>query len=56
MEKFKAIINEILQKEVEIEAENEADALFKTEQAYYREDIVLGPQDFVDINCEVVWE
>ena len=52
--KYKVEITEYLQKTIEVEADNEIDALEKVELDYYDEKIVLSADDFIDKEIKVL--
>ncbi len=54
--KYKVEITEYLQKTIEVEADNEDDALEKVESAYYNEEIVLSADDFTGKEMKVLKE
>lgn len=54
--KFVVEVTETLQRQVEIEAENEQEALQKAKDLYRDEEIVLGWQDFVENDFQVIEE
>ena len=49
---FKTEITEILQRTIEVEAENEGEALRKVKEMYKNEEIVLDSSDFVGVGFE----
>ena len=49
---FYISITETLNRIVEVQAENESEAIQKVSDAYYAEDIVLDSEDFVDTEFE----
>ena len=49
---FKTEITETLQRTIEVEAENEGDALRKVKEMYKNEEIVLDSSDFVGVGFE----
>lgn len=54
MKKYSLVVTETLQRTVEIEANDEQEALEKLEEMYYSENIVLDYQDFKGVefsNC-----
>lgn len=51
--KYKVIVKETLKREVEVEAEDEADAIYQVEDMYRHEDIVLGAEDFAYTNIKL---
>ncbi|MDN3399061.1 DpnD/PcfM family protein [Psychrobacter sp. APC 3426] len=51
---FKIEIVETLSNLVEISAENEQEALLKAQDMYRSEEIVLYPDDCIDINFNIV--
>lgn len=53
MNKYKVEITEYLQKIIEVEAENEMDALAKIEADYKSQKIILDADDFIDKNIEI---
>lgn len=56
MAKFKVIIREVLEKVVEVEAENEVSASAQVQKKYCKEEIVLTADDFSYSKFEVVKE
>lgn len=53
MTTFTVIITETLQKEVEIEAENEDQAIDAVREQYFNEKIVLDSSDYVDAEFNI---
>ena len=49
---FKTEITETLQRTIEVEVENEGDALRKVKEMYKNEEIVLDSSDFVGVEFE----
>ena len=54
MGKYKVEITEYLQRTIEVEADNESDALDKVEADYCSEKIVLSADDFTDKEIKVL--
>ena len=52
--KFTVEVTETLQRQVEIEAENEQEALQKVKELYRDEEIVLGWQDFIENDFQII--
>jgi hypothetical protein len=50
MQKFKITIEEVLAKEVEVEAKNVSDAIDIVKKQYRNGDVVLSADDFVDVD------
>ena len=46
--KFNVTITEILEKTIEIEAENEANAIEVAKDKYYKEEVILTADDYAD--------
>lgn len=53
MKKYKVEITETLQKVVEVEAENERDAILKTKEMYHNEEIVLDDTCYMDTEIDI---
>lgn len=51
---FKIKVEEILRRDVEVEAENADEALDKVHTMYTEEEIVLDYNDFTDVKIELV--
>ena len=51
---FKVEITETLQRTVEIKAESEQSAIEKVKDMYRNEDIVLGYEDFIENDFQIV--
>lgn len=56
MQKFVVEITETLQRCVEVEAENENEAIIAVKRKYRKEEIVLYPEDFVDVEFDILPE
>jgi len=54
MKKYNVEIEEILNRIVEIEAENEDEAYMKVKNMYRKCEIVLTAEDFVDVDISVL--
>lgn len=54
MNKYKVEITETLQKTIEVEADNTEDAIRKVMKMYKNEEIILGDNDFVDLDFKNV--
>lgn len=54
--KYKVEITETLQHQIDVEAENELEALEKVEDMYRSCDIVLDSEDFVDCSFKLINE
>lgn len=54
MKAYKIEITETLQQTIEVEAEDENDALENIKSQYNDGDIVLDSDDFIDVEIEVV--
>ena len=54
MNQYKVEITEILQKIIEIKAENKEDALHKAMKMYKNEEVILDNNDFIDVNFKNV--
>ena len=52
--KFTVEVTETLQRQVEIEAENEQEALQKAKELYRDEEIILGWQDFIENDFQII--
>ena len=52
-QKFQIEIVETLSNIVEVNAEDEQDALMKAQEMYRNEDIVLHPDDFIDTKFNI---
>ena len=52
---FKTEITETLQRTIEVEADNEGDALRKVKEMYKNEEIVLDSSDFVGVEIKKIW-
>lgn len=52
--KFTVEVTETLQRQVEIEAESEQEALQKVKELYRNEEIVLGWQDFIENDFQII--
>ena len=53
MQKYQVEINETLSRIIEIEAENENDAVSKIKDLYRKEEIVLDSNDYLDTEIEI---
>ena len=53
-QKFQIEIVETLSNIVEVNAEDEQDALMKAQEMYRNEDIVLYPDDFIDTKFNII--
>ena len=53
-QKFQIEIVETLSNIVEVNAEDEQDALMKAQEMYRNEDIVLHPDDFIDTKFNII--
>ena len=47
-------ITETLQKQVEVEAQNESEAIRIIKEKYKNEDIILTEQDFIDYEIDII--
>ena len=56
MQKYQVEINETLSRIVEIEAENESDAISKIKDLYRQEKIVLDSEDYLDTEIKIYKE
>ena len=56
MQKYQVEINETLSRVVEIEAENESDAISKIKDLYRQEKIVLDSEDYLDTEIKIYEE
>lgn len=56
MQKYQVEINETLSRVVEIEAENESDAISKIKDLYRQEKIVLDSDDYLDTEIKIYEE
>ena len=54
MPKYKVEITEYLQRTIEIDADNENDAIAKVSNMYHNEEIVLSADDFTDKEIKVL--
>lgn len=54
MNQYKVEITEILQKIIEIKAENKEDASHKAMKMYKNEEVILDNNDFIDVNFKNV--
>jgi len=54
MNKYKVEIEEILNRIVEVEAENEDEAYMKVKDMYKKCEVVLTAEDFVDVEISVL--
>lgn len=54
MKKYKVEIEEILNRIVEVDAENEDEAYMKVKEMYKNCEIVLMAEDFVDVEISVL--
>ena len=54
MDKYKVEITETLQKTVEVEADNKEDAMQKVMKMYKNSEVILGDNDFVDLDFKNV--
>ena len=54
MNKYKVEITETLQKIVEVEADNEKDAMHKAMKMYKNSEVILDDNDFVDLDFKNV--
>ena len=54
MPRYKVEITEYLQKTIEIDAENEKDALLIAEDKYNAEEIILSADDFTDKEFNII--
>ena len=52
--KYQVEITETLQKTVEVEAENESEAISEVEGQYYSGEIELDSSDFIDTKFEII--
>ena len=53
MPKYQVEINETLSRIIEVEAENENDAVSKIKDLYRKEEIVLDSNDYLDTKIEI---
>ena len=56
MAKYQVEINETLSRIIEVEAENENDAVSKIKDLYRKEEIVLDSDDYLDTKIEIYEE
>ena len=56
MQKYQVEINETLSRIIDIEAENEKDAVSKIKDLYRKEEIVLDSNDYLDTKIEIYKE
>ena len=56
MQKYQVEINETLSRIIEVEAENENDAVSKIKDLYRKEKIVLDSNDYLDTKIEICKE
>ena len=56
MPKYQVEINENLSRIIEVEAENESDAVSKIKDLYRQEKIVLDSNDYLDTEIEIYKE
>lgn len=56
MNKYQVRITETLERIVEVNAKDWADARKIVRQKYYDEEIVLDSDDYQDVEIEVIWE
>lgn len=56
MQKYQVEINETLSRMIEIEAENEKDAVNKIKDLYKKEEIVLDSNDYLDTKIGIYKE
>ncbi len=56
MQKYQVEINETLSRIIEVEAENENDAVSKIKDLYRKEEIVLDSNDYLDTKIEIYKE
>lgn len=56
MQKYQVEINETLSRIIEVEAENENDAVSKIKDLYRKEEIVLDSNDYLDTKIEIYEE
>ena len=56
MPKYKVEITETLSRIIDIEAENEKDAVSKIKDLYRKEEIVLDSNDYLDTKIEIYKE
>lgn len=56
MSKYQVEINETLSRIIDIEAENEKDAVSKIKDLYRKEEIVLDSNDYLDTKIEIYKE
>lgn len=54
--KYRVTVTETLQKIIEIDAENSAEAKSKVRRQYLKEDIILDSMDFIVVEFEVMPE
>lgn len=54
MDKYKVEITETLKKTVEVEADNEEEALHKVMKMYKNEEVILDYNDFADLDFKNV--
>lgn len=54
MIKYKIEITETLQKQISVEANSKSEAMGKVSQMYKNEDVILGSEDFVGTDIEIV--
>ena len=50
MQEYEIKIEEILQRTVKVKAENRDEAVRKVIKMYRNEEIILGAEDFIDVN------
>ena len=55
MPKFKLYVEEVLSREVEVEASDDLEALEKVHKMYEDEEIVLDNDDHINTNIDLVW-
>lgn len=56
MQKYQVEINETLSRIIEVEAENENDAVSKIKDLYRKEKIILDSNDYLDTKIEIYEE
>ena len=56
MQKYQVEINETLSRIIEVEAENENDAVSKIKELYRKEEIVLDSNDYLNTKIEIYEE
>ena len=52
--KYIVEIVETLQKQIEVEAQNESEAIKLIKEKYKNEDIILTEQDFIDYEIDII--